>query len=447
MMRFPVIAALLAAALVVPLPQAAAQASWRGEPGKHVRAELREEIGERAGKTVRGFYTARDNAPMWLNKYARPSGAATLLLYRMQTAQFDGVDPDKLGIDKLVDLAERAQRGEIKDVARFEVALSDTFAEYVRAMRDGPRLPMIYGSPALEPVIPAPRSVLETAAQAPSLESYVDGMEWMHPLYAPLRKAMQDPAYSETQRRQIWMNMARLRAIPAMPMGRYVLVDTASAHLWMYEGGEPVDDMRVVVGNDAGQTPIMAGFLSQAVENPYWLVPDDIVQNEFADYILEYGPGWVADRRYEVLDSWEPDAEVLDPKTVDWQGVRDGTVSVHMRQLPGGSNFMGRVKFEFPNPQGIYLHDTPAKDLLKKTDRQLSHGCVRLEDAATMYRWLMGTPIPAAAKNAPPEQVVPLPEPVPIYITYLTVQPKGDNLVFLDDPYARDARVRIAAAD
>ncbi len=138
---------------------------------------------------------------------------------------------------------------------------------------------------------------------------------------------------------------------------------------------------------------------------------------------------------------------MLDPRTVDWKGVRAGTVKVHMRQLPGGSNFMGRVKFEFPNPQGIYLHDTPARDLLKKADRQLSHGCVRLEDAAAMHQWLMRAPIPSAGKGALAEQVVPLPEPVPIYITYLTVQPQGGSLAFLDDPYARDARVQIAAAD
>jgi murein L,D-transpeptidase YcbB/YkuD len=136
---------------------------------------------------------------------------------------------------------------------------------------------------------------------------------------------------------------------------------------------------------------------------------------------------------------------VLDPATVDWQAVRDGQRQVHVRQLPGGENFMGKVKFEFPNPKGIYLHDTPAKHLMKEDARQLSHGCIRMEDAARMHRWLMGEPIPA---DAAPEEKVPLERPVPIYVTYLTALPvDGGEIVFHDDPYGRDGDIRLAAAD
>ena len=83
---------------------------------------------------------------------------------------------------------------------------------------------------------------------------------------------------------------------------------------------------------------------------------------------------------------------------------------------------MGKVKFMFPNPQGIYLHDTPDKQLLNLDARQLSSGCVRLQDAARFHRWLMGKPLPSRVRN--PEQVEPLPEMVPIYITYLTAMPR-----------------------
>ena len=139
-------------------------------------------------------------------------------------------------------------------------------------------------------------------------------------------------------------------------------------------------------------------------------------------------------------------APQLDPKSVDWLAVNKGLRRVHVRQLPGGDNFMGRVKFEFPNPQGIYLHDTPDLHLMKEEARQLSSGCVRLEDAGRVHRWLMnGAPLPAASLRGDPEKIVPLPEPVPIYITYLTVQPEGGALAFLDDPYALDARVQIAS--
>src|SRR3546814_7299546 len=68
---------------------------------------------------------------------------------------------------------------------------------------------------------------------------------------------------------------------------------------------------------------------------------------------------------------------------------------------------MGRAKFLFPNDEGIYLHDTPDKDLMAKRDRHLSNGCIRLEDARRLGKWLLGRPIKAASKE--PEQVVALP--------------------------------------
>jgi murein L,D-transpeptidase YcbB/YkuD len=96
------------------------------------------------------------------------------------------------------------------------------------------------------------------------------------------------------------------------------------------------------------------------------------------------------------------------------------------------------VKYEFPNPQGIYLHDTPEKAYMLRDVRQLSNGCVRLEDAPRLARWLMGSD-PQAAGPAP-EQTVRLPKGVAIYITYLTASPNGGELTYVDDVYGRDAQ-------
>ena len=441
MVRFMV--PVTAAALLAPLP-AIAQA---GPQYDRAGAELRHEIGDRADRDIRAFYARRDNAPLWFDASGRPSGAATLLLYRLRTAEFDGLNPKKLGADKLPRLLDKARRGDPDDMARAELALSSAFVDYVRGMRAGPALPMIYESDALKPAVPTPVYALESAAAAGSLERYVDDMGWMHPFYAPLRKAMEDPAYSDVQRRQIWTNLARARAIPALTRGRYVLVDAASARLWMYEDGKPVDSMKVVVGKPELQTPAMAGFIRHAVHNPYWNVPDDLVQNNIAANVLDKGIGYLKAGGYQVLDDWRVDAKVIDPKTVDWLAVHKGMRNVHVRQLPGGDNFMGAVKFEFPNPQGIYLHDTPDMHLMKLADRQLSSGCVRLEDANRMHRWLLGKPLPKKGRKAEAEQLVPLGEPVPIYITYMTVQPRADELTFYSDPYGRDDKVQMALAD
>lgn len=436
---------IMAAALVAPLPFAAQAQPAGGEASDAGRqTALQREIADRVGKDLRAFYAARGHRPLWLNEFGRPSGAAAMLMHHLRTSGFDGINPKKLRFSRIAKRVDQARRGDIDDIARAEVELSETFAAYVQAMRAADRDGMIYESPALAPVVPTPQAALQAAATADSLEHYIAEMRWMHPLYAPLREAMEDPRFSEAQRRQIWTNLGRIRAIPAIPQGRHILVDAASARLWMYEDGKPVDSMKVVVGKPELQTPIMAGFVRFAILNPYWNIPDDLVKNNIAANVLDRGVGYLKNGGYQVLADWRPDAPLLDPAKVDWRAVHEGRAKVHVRQLPGGSNFMGKVKFEFPNAYGIYLHDTPDRHLLREDQRQLSSGCVRLEDAGKLHRWLMGKPLPNRLRD--PEQIVQLPEIVPIYITYLTAKPEGKTIAFRDDPYSLDG-VQLAAAD
>ena len=115
-----------------------------------------------------------------------------------------------------------------------------------------------------------------------------------------------------------------------------------------------------------------------------------------------------------------------------------GKTSLRMRQRPGGGNVMGAMKFMLPNRLGIYLHDFPDKSLFARSDRRISSGCVRLEDAPRLARFLFGGAAPRPAGPAP-EQRVDLPEPVPVYITYLTALPDPARGVALQrDVYARD---------
>lgn len=430
---------LLAAALVASLQPAAAQAET-GAPA----TELREGIANRAAGDLRAFYQARGNAPVWVEPGGRISDGAYLLVERLRTARLDGVNPRKLKADRIARLLERAERGTEADRVRLELALSNAFVNYVRRMRGVAGTGMIYESAALAPVVPTPRAALAAAVASGSLKSYIERIGWMNPLYAPLRNALADPALDSGRRAQLATNLARLRAIP-YHSGRHILVDAAGARLWMYEGAKPVDSMRVVVGKPELQTPMMAGFVRHAVLNPYWNIPDDLVQHTIAANVLDKGLGYLKAGGYQVLADWRSDAPLLDPAKVDWREVFEGRRKVHVRQLPGGDNFMGKVKFEFPNAQGIYLHDTPSRNLLKLDQRQLSSGCVRLEDAGRLGRWLFGKPIKAQGRK--PEQVVPLPEVVPIYITYLTAVPEGARIAFRDDPYGRDGMRMASGGD
>jgi len=238
------------------------------------------------------------------------------------------------------------------------------------------------------------------------------------------------------EERLVRLNLERARILPAHE-DRYILVDAAAARLFYYEGGKIRDSMRVVVGTPDQPTPMMVGMIRYATLNPYWHVPPDLARARIAPRVLAEGLSYFNNRGYEVVSEWSRNARVIDPSTVDWKAVADGKKQVLVRQRPGPSNGMGKVKFQFPNELGIYLHDTPAKQLFNEDQRGFSAGCVRLENADGLGRLLFGSN-PRAQSNEP-EQTVSLPSPVPLYITYLTTIADKGRLVQRRDIYGRDS--------
>jgi len=179
---------------------------------------------------------------------------------------------------------------------------------------------------------------------------------------------------------------------------------------------------------------MLAGKLQWAILNPYWNVPDYLAQKSVAPKVLAGRS--LASLRMEALSDWSPNAQKLDPATIDWPAVAAGDRVLRLRELPGGANSMGKVKYLFPNKLGIYLHDTPERDLLKKADRHFSNGCIRLENAAQLGQWLLQRPLNSKSKT--PEQAVALPVEVPVYLTYLTAVATERGVAFRPDVYGRD---------
>src|SRR4030095_4138008 len=204
----------------------------------------------------------------------------------------------------------------------------------------------------------------------------------------------------------------------------------------MYDKGQVVAWMRVVVGKPHQQTPMMAATIKFTALNPYGQVPADLAAERVAPNVVKEGLGYLKQHGYVLLSDWGDNARPIDPSNVDWQAVADGKILVRLRQNPGSGNAMGRMKFMFPNPQGIYLHDTPNKELLLEDARLFSGGCVRLEDAQRLAKWIFGKPL--IWKGAKTEQPVKLETPVPVYLAYLTAVPSGNQIVYYDDIYGKD---------
>jgi murein L,D-transpeptidase YcbB/YkuD len=127
-------------------------------------------------------------------------------------------------------------------------------------------------------------------------------------------------------------------------------------------------------------------------------------------------------------------------------GLADGSLSV--RQRPSRTNALGVVKFLFPNTASVYAHDTPNRELFDRARRDFSHGCIRVEEAASLAEWVVAdepgwTPERVErALRGPATVRVTLRQPIPVLIFYTTaVAGPGGEMRYFDDLYGLDDRL------
>lgn len=389
-----------------------------------------------------GFYDARGDTPLWLDR-AAPKPAALALLAALERADEDGLDPSRYDLERLRDAINDRRRTNGATL-RDDKMLSAAYVRWLTELtQPADAVSIHYTDRSLAPPRKTPRELLDAAAAAPSLERHLVEVRRMNPFYERVRAAMKT-APSASAKATLRANLARLRALPRDPGRKFVLVDTASARLWMYENGAPVGSMKVVVGKEGMSTPLIAGLIRYVALRPYWNIPPDLVRDKYAQRAAVEGWQTIVQQRFEVLSDFSDAPRKLDPRKVDWAAVAAGSEQVRVRQLPGGNNFMGAMKFMFPNPLGIYLHDTPERWDFAKADRRISSGCVRLEDARRLLRWAFAGKPPALPK-ANREKPVDLPTPLPVYITYMTALPDTTGrITYQADVDGRDATLLAA---
>lgn len=395
-----------------------------------------------AASEIARFHNERKERAFW---FASDNGAGALLAL-LEQASLDDLDPASYPTSTLRRLATKARSGSERDRRQAEQAFSAVFVQYAGDVARERNVGTLYVDPAARPRPVSAARLLRVAAAAPSLAGYVEQMGWMHPYYPALRRALAEEikgSNKPSRIRLLALNRDRARVLPR-GTGDYILVNSAAALLDFYSGGKVKDSMRVVVGEVAQQTPMMAGMVRYAILNPYWHVPPDLARTRLAPRVLSEGLIYLRKKGYEVVSDWSRTATVIPIESIDWKAVAAGKIEVKVRQRPGPLNGMGEVKFMFPNDLGIYLHDTPGKTLFQKSERTFSAGCVRLEDADGLKRLILGdTPMAASTK---PEQHVPLSRPVPVFLAYFTAYPQDGKIVERPDVYKRDGKVSATAS-
>ena len=361
-------------------------------------------------------------------------GAAQALISLIDSSTVDGLSPAPYRTAELRAMAAQAFSGPQRRRRAAEIALSRAFVRFASDLVRPSATGIIYVDPAARPRPVRPTILLLRAAESGSVQSYIEKMAWMNPVYSQLRREIAVTA-DPRRRRLLAINLQRARALPRGP-ARYILVNIPSARLEVREGDRVLESMKVVVGLKHTQTPTMAGMMRYAIQNPSWHIPTDITREKVAPRVLKEGAGYLRSKNYEVLSDFSPTAKVIDPSKVDWKAVVSGRAKAFVRQKPGPTSGLGKIVFKFPNEMGIYLHDTPGKSLFQQDERLASAGCVRLENADGLSRLVLGDAIDWSSVET--DKYVPLPRPVPVYLTYLTALPVGGQVVEQRDVYDKD---------
>jgi murein L,D-transpeptidase YcbB/YkuD len=361
-------------------------------------------------------------------------GAAQALISLIDSSTVDGLSPAPYRTAELRAMAAQAFSGPQRRRRAAEIALSRAFVRFASDLVRPTDTGVIYVDPAARPRPVRPTILLLRAAESGSVQSYIEKIAWMNPVYSQLRREIAVTA-DPRRRRLLAINLQRARALPRGP-ARYILVNIPSARLEVREGDRVLESMKVVVGLKHTQTPTMAGMMRYAIQNPSWHIPTDITREKVAPRVLKEGAGYLQSKNYEVLSDFSPTAKVIDPSKVDWKAVVSGRAKAFVRQKPGPTSGLGKIVFKFPNEMGIYLHDTPGKSLFQQDERLASAGCVRLENADGLSGLVLGDAIDWSSVET--DKYVPLPRPVPVYLTYLTALPVGGQVVEQRDVYDKD---------
>ena len=283
-----------------------------------------------------------------------------------------------------------------------------------------------------EALTPEPIDVaaaLDSAIGSPDPAAAIEALAPRTPTYRLLREALQSfragtPAggmSASAPLRQIGVNLERERWLPRRLPADRVWVNVADERLVLYRENRPVFSTRVIVGRDErrNQSPEFQATITAIWFNPPWNVPKDIATNEILPKAAQ-DPNYLARRRMVML----PDGGV--------------------QQLAGPNSGLGQLMVEMNNRFEVYLHDTPSKDLFSRTDRRISHGCIRVENARELAALLMRQPTDrinqAIAMGGTTRGE--LPQSVPVFVVYETAFADVDGrLQFRPDVYGRDAEI------
>lgn len=238
---------------------------------------------------------------------------------------------------------------------------------------------------------------------------------------------------------QLRVNLVRLRALAATAGHRFVVCNIPAAQLEAIENGVVMSRHAAVAGKPDRPSPDLSSKIVEINFNPYWTVPVSIVRKDLIPK-MQAEPDYLTKNHIRILD---PKGIELAPAQINW--FSEEAVNYRFKQDPGDFNSLGSIRINFPSQHGVYMHDTPLKNLFGEDIRFHSSGCMRIQNVRELVNWLLSETsgwsrgeIDEVIKSGERKDAKLKPQ-VPLQWVYVTAWATSDGVVqFRDDIYNRD---------
>ena len=238
---------------------------------------------------------------------------------------------------------------------------------------------------------------------------------------------------------QLKVNVTRLRALSANLSPRYVVANIPAARVEAIENGLAVSRHAAVAGKPDRPSPELTSKIVQINFNPYWTVPPSIVQKDLIPKMQDQ-PDYLTSNHIRIFDARHKE---LEPSQINWYS--EDATHYSFKQDPGSYNSLGSIRINFPSPYGVYMHDTPLKNLFGEDFRFHSSGCMRVQNVRQLVAWLLQDmrgwsleDIDRVIKSGEQKNAQ-LTRPVSLHWVYITGWATSDGVVqFREDIYGKD---------
>jgi L,D-transpeptidase YcbB len=246
---------------------------------------------------------------------------------------------------------------------------------------------------------------------------------------------------------QLKVNVTRLRGLSTNLSPRFVVCNIPAARIEAIDNGAAVSRHTAVVGKPDRPSPEINSKIIQINFNPYWTVPASIVRKDLIPKMQDQ-PDYLTSNHIRIFDMHHKE---LQPAQINWYS--EDATNYTFKQDPGSFNSLGSIRINFPSPYGVYMHDTPLKNLFGDDFRFHSSGCVRVQNVRQLVAWLLEgmrgwslEDIDRVIKSGEQKNVE-LAKPVPLHWVYITGWATADMVVqFREDIYGKDGLPGATAA-